>query len=97
MVAFSAWVLPILGCVPHVFAAPSEPRALSYKSYPDRTAAVKEAFNRAWTGYETYALPNDNLLPITKSYVDDLSVIPPPRVVAPRLILKTEAVGAQVR
>jgi mannosyl-oligosaccharide alpha-1,2-mannosidase len=82
MVVFSAWALPILACIPQAIAAPSPRRALSYQSHPDRTAGVQQAFQTAWDGYYKYAYPHDNLLPISDSYVDDLSVESPPNLEA---------------
>lgn len=34
----------------------------------DRAAAVIEAFRHAWTGYYTYAFPNDELHPVSDTY-----------------------------
>ncbi|KAI0129555.1 glycoside hydrolase family 47 protein [Xylariales sp. AK1849] len=65
MVSF-IWGLALLGGVSQTLAAPS------YQAQPERAAAVQEAFDRAWTGYYTYAFPNDGLLPISHSYVNDL-------------------------
>ncbi|KAK5139536.1 hypothetical protein LTR04_003504 [Oleoguttula sp. CCFEE 6159] len=33
-----------------------------------RAAAVKDAFQTAWTGYYQYAFPNDELLPVNNSF-----------------------------
>ncbi|KAJ5649965.1 mannosyl-oligosaccharide alpha-1-2-mannosidase 1B [Penicillium longicatenatum] len=65
-------------------AAPSHPRssatcgtvqfdfpAGTNKNDP-RAQAVKEAYVREWNEYSKYAFPNDDLLPITQSYTNDL-------------------------
>ena len=57
--------LAAASCVSQVAAAPE------YVSHPDRTAAVKEAFQHAWDGYYQYAFPNDTLRPISQSYSND--------------------------
>lgn len=37
-----------------------------------RAEAVKEAYVREWNQYSKYAFPNDDLLPITHTYTNDL-------------------------
>lgn len=37
-----------------------------------RAEAVKEAYVREWNEYSEYAFPNDDLLPITHTYTNDL-------------------------
>ncbi|KAI1387608.1 glycoside hydrolase family 47 protein [Hypoxylon trugodes] len=59
------WTSALLGCALPALAQPS------YVSHPDRTAAVKEAFQRSWDGYFQYAFPNDTLRPISKTYEND--------------------------
>ena len=34
----------------------------------ERAAAVKEAFTHAWTGYKTYAFPNDELHSVSNTF-----------------------------
>ncbi|XXG95537.1 hypothetical protein Hte_001801 [Hypoxylon texense] len=55
----------ILACALPALAQPS------YVSYPDRQAAVKEAFQRSWDGYYQYAFPNDTLRPISQTSQND--------------------------
>lgn len=57
--------LAALGYASQAFAAPN------YEAHPERTAAVKEAFQRAWDGYYQYAFPNDTLRPISETYEND--------------------------
>ena len=61
----SVIALAAAGAVTQVAAAPE------YIAHPERAAAVKEAFQRAWDGYYEYAFPNDTLRPISKSYSND--------------------------
>ncbi|ORY61367.1 glycoside hydrolase family 47 protein [Pseudomassariella vexata] len=65
--------LAVLGCISPANAGPAQarPRAPSYQAYPERAAAVMEAFDRAWDGYYQYAFPNDSLKPISKSFEND--------------------------
>lgn len=60
--------LAALGYALQAVAAPT------YEVHPDRTAAVEEAFQRAWDGYYTYAFPNDTLRPISETYQNDRQV-----------------------
>ncbi|KAI1102889.1 glycoside hydrolase family 47 protein [Jackrogersella minutella] len=66
----SRWTAAILGGASQALAQ-SYQSVPSYVSHPDRTAAVKEAFQRSWDGYYQYAFPNDTLLPISLSYEND--------------------------
>jgi mannosyl-oligosaccharide alpha-1,2-mannosidase len=67
----SLWALALLS---PVLAAPAPaPRdVFTYQSHPSRTAAVQDAFTRAWNGYYKYAFPHDSLHPQTLSYGDEL-------------------------
>ncbi|CAK7213086.1 Mannosyl-oligosaccharide alpha-1,2-mannosidase 1B [Sporothrix eucalyptigena] len=42
-----------------------------YVSHPDRTDAIKDAFQRSWDGYYKYAFPHDSLKPVSNTYSDD--------------------------
>jgi hypothetical protein len=79
MVSPPAWALALLACASQTFAVPTGPHATprrtpSYQSHPDRLAAVLETFDRAWTGYYTYAFPHDILDPLNNGFEDPLSV-----------------------
>lgn len=65
----STWLLALLGSSSQVDGIKA--RGPTYAAQPDRAAAVKEAFNRAWAGYYQYAFPNDSLKPIAKSFEND--------------------------
>ncbi|KAI1291455.1 glycoside hydrolase family 47 protein [Xylaria venustula] len=67
------WALAALGLVSPaaVSASPLARRGPSYVTHQDRADGVKEAFQRSWDGYYTYAFPNDSLMPISKSYTND--------------------------
>lgn len=65
----SAWLLALLGSSAQVYGIRA--RGPMYAANPDRAAAVKEAFDRAWAGYYQYAFPNDSLKPISKSFEND--------------------------
>ncbi|KAI0434163.1 glycoside hydrolase family 47 protein [Xylaria sp. FL1042] len=54
-----------------VSASPLAVRGPSYVTHQDRLDGVKEAFQRSWDGYYEYAFPNDSLMPISKTYVND--------------------------
>ncbi|KAK8098016.1 uncharacterized protein PG998_013502 [Apiospora kogelbergensis] len=69
MMVSSAWLLALLGFGSQ--ACGLRTRGPAYQAHPDRTAAVKEAFDRAWAGYYKYAFPNDSLKPIAKSFEND--------------------------
>ena len=43
-------------------------RSADYDPNADRAEAVHEMFTHAWTGYKTYAFPNDELLPVSDSF-----------------------------
>lgn len=43
----------------------------TYQTHPERTAAVKAAFQRSWDGYYKYAFPHDSLQPISNTFSDD--------------------------
>ncbi|KAI0164099.1 glycoside hydrolase family 47 protein [Xylariaceae sp. FL1272] len=58
--------LATLGAVSPALVAAAE-----YVSHPERTDAVKEAFQISWDGYMDYAFPNDTLIPIAKTYLND--------------------------
>lgn len=45
----------------------------NFESHPDRAAAVKEVFSRAWDGYYEFAFPNDSLKPASKGFKNDRS------------------------
>ncbi|RYP18007.1 hypothetical protein DL767_009926 [Monosporascus sp. MG133] len=64
----SAIALAAVSYISQAIAAPS------YVAHPERTAAVKEAFQYAWDGYYTYAFPNDTLRPISQGYENDRQV-----------------------
>ncbi|KAI1504832.1 glycoside hydrolase family 47 protein [Biscogniauxia marginata] len=66
MVSYT-WTVAALGCVSSALASSS----ITYVSHPHRLDAVKEAFQRSWDGYYTYAFPNDSLKPISQSYNND--------------------------
>ncbi|KAI1342985.1 glycoside hydrolase family 47 protein [Xylariaceae sp. FL0016] len=53
------------------WALPIAASGLSYTSYPDRAAAVKNTFQISWDGYYRYAFPNDSLLPISMTGQND--------------------------
>ncbi|KAK7942760.1 uncharacterized protein PG986_011873 [Apiospora aurea] len=65
----SAWLLALLGSSSQAYGLRA--RGPAYEAHPDRAAAVKEAFDRAWAGYYQYAFPNDSLKPISKSFQND--------------------------
>ncbi|KAL2755887.1 glycoside hydrolase family 47 protein [Sodiomyces alcalophilus JCM 7366] len=44
---------------------------LPYRTHPERTSAIKEAFRRAWTGYRKYAFPSDSLRPVSNTGEND--------------------------
>ncbi|KAI1871273.1 uncharacterized protein JN550_004718 [Neoarthrinium moseri] len=69
----SRWALGLLGSAASVLAAPATyGNGTQYQSHPDRLAAVQEAFDRSWDAYYTYAFPNDGLIPLEKTYINDL-------------------------
>ena len=49
-------------------SAPLSPVRDAVVPNEERAAAVKEAFTHAWTGYKTYAFPNDELLPVSNTF-----------------------------
>lgn len=51
-----------------------DPYLKNYTSRPERAEAVREAFDRAWTGYYELAFPNDSLKPTSKESKTDRSV-----------------------
>ncbi|KAI1478070.1 glycoside hydrolase family 47 protein [Daldinia eschscholtzii] len=63
--------LAFLGGASYTLAQSSYLSQPSYVSHPDRTDAVKAAFQRSWDGYYQYAFPNDTLRPISKGYQND--------------------------
>ena len=78
----STRALALLACLATGHAMAVSPRnaashataAPSYVAQPERAAAVKEAFDRAWDGYYKYAFPHDSLKPISKGFSDELLV-----------------------
>lgn len=50
----------------------------TYQSHPERTAAVKAAFQLSWDGYYKHAFPHDSLQPISNTYSDDRYVVEAP-------------------
>jgi mannosyl-oligosaccharide alpha-1,2-mannosidase len=61
----SAGILAVVGGASLALAAPE------YVAHPERTEAVKQAFQRSWNGYYEYTFPNDTLRPITQGYEND--------------------------
>ncbi|PHH82935.1 hypothetical protein CDD82_4258 [Ophiocordyceps australis] len=41
------------------------------EEYPQRAAAIVEAFNHSWTGYYRHAFPHDTLRPLSNGFEDD--------------------------
>ncbi|KAK8014440.1 mannosyl-oligosaccharide 1-2-alpha-mannosidase IC [Apiospora arundinis] len=65
----SAWLLALLSSSSQAYGIRA--RGPTYEAHPDKAAAVKSAFDRAWSGYYKYAFPNDSLKPIAKSFQND--------------------------
>ncbi|KAI1826756.1 glycoside hydrolase family 47 protein [Xylaria intraflava] len=64
-----SWALAGLGSV--INAVPLASRGPSYVTHQDRLDGVKAVFQTSWDGYYQYAFPNDSLLPISKTYLND--------------------------
>ena len=69
---FRAYCVGLLGVTSYVSAGPTRRRAApTYKAYPERAQAVKEAFQFSWDGYYSHALGHDSYKPISNGYEDD--------------------------
>ena len=62
----------------------------------ERADAVKEAFEFAWSGYHTYAFPNDDLKPLTNGHFNTRYCCAFPSVLAPLTTQLAGTDGAQV-
>ena len=68
LVLVGALVGGLAGGLRHHRSSSSE---ITYAAQPERAAAVRAVFRRAWAGYYETAFPHDSLKPVSGAYVDD--------------------------
>ena len=74
MVLLAVGVLVVVGALVGGLAGGLTHRPSSettYEAHPERAAAVRAVFRRAWAGYYEVAFPHDSLKPVSGAYVDD--------------------------
>jgi mannosyl-oligosaccharide alpha-1,2-mannosidase len=56
--------------IPAIQHAFSSKDSIARKDNEKKLGAIKEAFKHAWSGYKTYAMPHDELAPVSRDFLD---------------------------